>query len=179
MRLPSGTNWGATDEERHRRYPADTVLDLPADRLVRLDRAVTVDAPAALTFRWLCQLSIAPYSYDLLDNRGRKSPSQLVPGSDQLAVGQEMMVFRLTEVQPGSSFTGRGLPKPERLFGPLAVTYAVHPLDDVSSRLVCRLVLAQDGWFDRLRGALLVWGDLIMMRKEFLTLKRYAERDAH
>ena len=59
--------WNATEAER-----AELATDVPCDRLVpggrRLVRAVDVDAPAPLVFRWLCQLRVAPYSYDTLDN---------------------------------------------------------------------------------------------------------------
>ncbi|MBK5116642.1 MAG: hypothetical protein JJE23_06940, partial [Thermoleophilia bacterium] len=63
--------WGSTSSERSQSYPCDTLLDDPDDALFR---AVDIDARPATVFRWLCQLRVAPYSYDLLDNRGRRSP---------------------------------------------------------------------------------------------------------
>ena len=62
-------HWGTTADERQRRYPGDD-LHLAEARV--LFRAITIDAPVAVVFRWLCQLKVAPYSYDLLDNRGRR-----------------------------------------------------------------------------------------------------------
>ncbi|HVN11680.1 MAG TPA: hypothetical protein VMT69_06285 [Kineosporiaceae bacterium] len=45
--------------------PAHNVV---AGRAIRLTRAVTVHAASPLVYRWVCQLTQAPYSYDLLDN---------------------------------------------------------------------------------------------------------------
>ena len=64
-----------------------------------------------------------------------------------------------------------------RLFGPVAMTYAAEPAGP-GSRIVCRLVVPQDGALGWTRSRLLAWGDLVMMRKQLLTLKRLAERDA-
>lgn len=168
-------NWGARPAEQERSYPADDLLTGPA-RL--LTRAVTVRAPAALAYRWLCQLAVAPYSYDWLDNLGRRSPQQLTPGSANLRVGQKMMVFELVDVRPGQQFTGIGTPGARRLFGHLAGTYAVEPIDADHSRLICRLVIAEPTGLGRLRAIGLAWGDVVMMRRQLLNLARLAERDA-
>ena len=52
---------------------------------------------------------------------------------------------------------------------------AIHPRDDGSSRLIVRLDARATTLFQRVRRALLAWGDLIMMRKQLLTLKQLAE----
>ncbi|MFI9450410.1 hypothetical protein [Amycolatopsis sp. NPDC052450] len=175
MSFGSPANWGATPEERRRAQPADTLLDGP---VARFDRAVTVHAPAALAYRWLCQISVAPYSYDLLDNLGRRSPGTLTPGADELAPGDTLIVFELTEVERGRHLTGRTFAKSENLFGPVAATYSVEPIDERSCRMLCRIVVTSQGFRGRLKEFLLGWGDLIMMRKQLLTLKKHAERDA-
>ena len=77
--------WGATAEEAARPYPADTLLDGP---VLLATRAVGVDAPTSTVYRWLCQVAVAPYSYDWLDNLGRRSPRRLTPGADDLHVGK-------------------------------------------------------------------------------------------
>src|SRR5215207_3591766 len=134
-----------------------------------LHRAVDVAAPAAVTFRWLCQLRVAPYSYDLLDNRGRRSPRTLTPGLDELAVGQRVCrIFRLESFTPGSLLT-------LRLTGTVALTYAAVPAGADASRLVARVRMSG---LDPVRRRALAWGDLVMMRKQLRTLGALAERDA-
>ena len=169
-------NWGTNATEIARRYPADDVYSGPA---AALTRAVTVQAPTDLVYRWLCQVGVAPYSYDLVDNLGRRSPQQLTPGADELEIGDRMMIFELTDVQPGRQWTGVSFGRARRLFGPIAATYAVEPGDsDDGCRLLCRLSFEQPNGLDRLRAVLLSWGDLIMMRRQLLNLKALAERDA-
>ena len=137
-----------------------------------LTRAISVRAPAALTWRWLCQVAVAPYSYDWIDNRGRRSPDTLTPGADQLEPGQTMaVVFRLTSYDDGHLWTAITSPRGRRVFGPVAITYAAE-------RIVCRLAVAASGPLARLRAHALAWGDLVMMRRQFLNLKALAERDS-
>jgi hypothetical protein len=169
------TVWGATPAEHTRPYPAD---DLVVGRAVRMTRAVTVHASLAMAYRWLCQVTQAPYSYDLLDNRGRRSPREITPGAIDLEPGQELLgLFTLVDIRPGRQFTMRGLPRATRLFGPLAMTYAVEPRSAVECRLLCRLVAGTPTPASRIRGIALMWGDLIMMRRQLLTLRNLAERD--
>src|SRR3954447_3949711 len=125
-------SWGATDDDLRRPLPCDGLL---VDAPVVLHRAVDVAAPPDLLFRWLCQLRTAPYSYDLVDNLGRRSPQRLTPGLDRLVVGQPAMrVFHLASfARPEQlTFVHTGL------FGRVAVTYAVTPADG-GSHLYARI----------------------------------------
>jgi hypothetical protein len=164
--------WGSTAEERSRVYPCDRCL--PGDNAV-LFRAVDVAAPPALLFAWLCQLRAAPYSYDWLDNFGRTSPRRRDPTLAELAVGQRVMrIFELVDFERDRQLTL--LLRRSRFLGEIAVTYAVAR-NACGARLVVKLRVAQR------RGSLLhglfALGDLIMMRKQLLTLKALAETEAH
>ncbi len=166
--------WGASPEEVRRPYPADGLV--PGALL--LTRAISVRAPADLTWRWLCQVAVAPYSYDWIDNRGRRSPQELTPGADRLELGQAMaIVFRLASFEDGHHWTALTTPRGERMFGPVAMTYAAEP-EGTDSRIVCRIAAAARGPIGRVRAHALAWGDLVMMRRQFLNLKGLAERDA-
>ena len=113
-----------------------------------------------------------------MDNRGRRSPRELTAGADRLELGQTMaVVFRLVDFEDGHHWTAVTTPRGERLFGPVAMTYAAEP-DPAGSRIVCRLAVAADGPLRRARAYALAWGDLVMMRKQLITLKVLAERDA-
>ena len=164
-------NWGSTAEERDRQYPCDALVTQP---YVVLFRALDVEAPVAVVFRWLCQLRVAPYSYDWIDNLGRRSPRRLTPGLDELEVGQRFMIFRLAHFEPGASIT---LTTEHVVFGRIAITYRVTPRPAETSRLVVKLVVAsRPGPFGWVMARILPTGDLVMMRRQLLNLKRLAER---
>jgi hypothetical protein len=165
--------WGATAEEAEAEYPCDRLMAVP---VLRLHRAVDIAASPGVVYQWVCQLKVAPYSYDLLDNLGRRSRRALTPGVDDLAVGQRWMVFSITDFEPGRHVTGQVLPGPGRIFGQMAATYAIRPRSDSACRLVVRLSVEAATGLRRLRPAALAWGDLVMMRKQLRTLKRLAER---
>src|SRR5881397_3346484 len=111
--------WGTRPSERALPFPCDGYVDRP-DAVYY--RGITVQAPPASLFRWLCQLRAAPYSYDWIDNGGRRSPQTLTPGLDDLAVGQSVMrIFQLAAFEPGRHLTLLGRPATRRppLFGDL------------------------------------------------------------
>jgi hypothetical protein len=129
-------SWGATDEERRAEYPCAALVPAPALRLIR---AIDVAAPSETTFRWVCQLRLAPYSYDLVDNRGRRSPRTLTPGAGDVVVGDPFLtLFEIDGWQRGREITGVGLPDTAARFGPMACTYRVEAAGD-HRRLVGRL----------------------------------------
>jgi hypothetical protein len=168
--------WGATDDDLRRPLPCDRVL--PDAELV-VHRAVDVAAPPELVFRWLCQLRAAPYSYDLLDNLGRRSPRTLTPGLEQLERGQKfMMIYELVDFEPGRHITVRSKAFPW-MIGTQAVTYQVQPRPGGGSRLVAnRRVKPPKGVFWPMVNFNLPVIDLIMTRKQLRTLKKLAERQA-
>jgi hypothetical protein len=164
-------HWGSTAEERRRRYPCDDVLSEPGQVLFR---AVTVDAPPAVVFRWLCQLKLAPYSYDLLDNLGRRSPPHLVPGVEQLVVGEQFLIFELASFAVDEHLTL--CVRRHGVFGDLAISYVVVPEGPAASLLVVKLVtVPAHGVVGTVLRRLLPAGDLVMMRRQLLNLKALAE----
>ncbi|WP_041832887.1 hypothetical protein [Actinoplanes sp. N902-109] len=168
--------WGTWDEERARRYACDVHCPEPAESWFR---GTTVRAPRAVVFRWLCQLRVAPYSYDLIDNRGRRSPRVLTPGLERLAVGQRFAtIFRLVDFTPDEQITMSIDDRAALVaFGPLTMTYAVSTLDAGSTRLVVKLNVGRrgDGQWRAARRRVLAWGDLVMMRRQLQVLRSLAE----
>ena len=58
-------NWNATSDEEKELFPCDRYMTSEYRSLIR---AIDVSASANIVFRWICQLRIAPYSYDWLDS---------------------------------------------------------------------------------------------------------------
>jgi hypothetical protein len=158
--------WGSTPVERAASFPCDRHLDPPFESCFR---AVDVVAPMDLTFRWLCQLRVAPYSYDWIDNFGRRSPRQRDPSNEELQ--RWMTIFRLVEFEIGRQLTL--VIDRTKVFGKVTVTYALRPSSS-GSRILVKLNY-------QLASSLMRWllppADLIMMRKQLLTLKKLAERE--
>lgn len=163
-----GDRWGVTDAETRTSFGCDAVVP---DAPMQAWRGVTVGAPADIVWAWVRQLRLAPYSYDWVDNLGRRSPRQRSALSDP-AVGDVFTrgmgrdVGRVLAVEPGREVTAR--------IGPAVMSYRVEPLTDRSSRLLLKLVS---------RGVrpvtdLLSLGDLPMARRQLLNLKTLAEAEA-
>jgi hypothetical protein len=175
--------WGSTASERAARYRCDDLVQGPR---ITLYRAVDVAAPASLTHRWVGQLRVAPYSHDLIDNLGRRSPRELAPGLGPPRVGQRAMsIFRIVDVPPDGGMTlllmrpsGPTAPLTRPLWSPAAVTYRVSARPG-GSRLVVKYVTADPGGtLGAALRLLLPPGDLMMMRRQLLTLAALAARDA-
>jgi hypothetical protein len=168
--------WGTEEAERRLPFPCDHYLER-AD--AAYFRGITVRTAPAVLFRWLCQMRVAPYSYDWIDNGGRRSPRTLTPGLEDLAVGQSVMrIFTLVDFAKVRHLTlrikhGTGA---FSLFGDLALTYLIVPASPERCRLLVKIVARYPRGF---RGALmrwgLPWGDLVMMRRQLLNLKAFAE----
>ncbi len=172
------STWGTTAAERRLSFPCDRFL-IPFD--AAYFRAVPVRAPAPIVFRWLCQLRVAPYSYDWIDNGGHLSRRELIPGLDQLQVGQRVMtIFQLVDFEPNRHLTLRlRVARAKAIFGEIACSYVILPREDAWCRLVVKLLVRYPpGYTGAMMRRWLPWGDLFMMRKQLLTLKHLAERQS-
>jgi hypothetical protein len=140
-------------------------------------RAVSVNAPVEIVFRWICQLRAAPYSYDWIDNFGRQGPRHLVDELDRLRIGQKVMtIFRVHDFLTDHYVTIVLWPPRNFLCSDLRITYRCAPLGKKESRLMVRVQIRYPKHaFRGIIRSLLPWGDLLMMRKQLLTLKRLAE----
>lgn len=160
-------HWGTTEAERERAFPCDVFMPIPDQSFYR---AVSVDAPPGLVYRWLCQMKVAPYSYDLIDNLGRTSPRSLTPGLEHLERGQTFMfLFTLIDFDDRQVT----LRLSSALAGELCMSYQVT---EQPTRLVVKLNMKYPRsplkWIIQL---VMRWGDWFMMRKQLLTFKSLAE----
>lgn len=159
-----GDRWGVTDDETRRRFACD---DLVERSVLRAWRGVTIDAHAERVWPWVTQIRAAPYSYDWIDNLGRRSPRTLldlpepVVGEHFIACGRRAM-GRVLVVDPGRGFTGR--------IAGATMSYELLPQGD-STRLLLKIVMARG----RAIAPLVSVGDLVMARRQLLTLKHLAE----
>lgn len=175
----SSSQWGITlAEMRSENWPST-----PGDSLVPEEtwfRGVQVKAPAEKVFRWICQLRVAPYSFDWIDNFGRRSPRRLVSGLERLKTGQKVMeIFSLDDFSFDSFITIVLWPPRRLLCSDLRITYLCVPTRENETRLLVRVQICYPKHaFRSIICALLPSGDLLMMRKQLLTLKHLAEQSA-
>ncbi len=169
--------WNVTAAEQVATHPADRHVPAGGHHLLR---AVDVDAAPATVYRWLCQVAVAPYSYDRIDNLGRRSPSTLTPGAEEVTIGQRFQIGPVVEVEPGVHITVATAGNAARIFGQLAITWAVVPGVGTRSRILGCVALAPPrNLVDRCWQTLLGVGDLVMMCRQLLNLKALAEAADH
>jgi hypothetical protein len=159
-----GDRWGVTDAEVTRHYPCD---DYVASPVLQAWRGVTVNAPAARVWPWVAQIRLAPYSYDWIDNLGRRSPRTLhdlppprVGEPFTTATGRRL--GRILQVDDGVALTGR-----------IAHTIISYLLveEGGTTRLLMKLVAGRG----RVIAPALCVGDLVMARRQLLNLRQLAE----
>jgi hypothetical protein len=165
-----GDRWGVTTSEILRSYPCD---DFVASPTLQAWRGVRVEAPAAAVWPWVTQVRIAPYSYDWIDNLGRRSPGELM-GLPEPQAGDRFTtaagrwgVGRIVSVDPGRQLTGT--------IGGAFMSYVLVPQEPDVTRLLLKLVVRTSRWAAPGLSA----GDLIMARRQLLNLKQLAERHQH
>ena len=163
---------GATPAEAEAAYPTDALAEAPhrARPGHRCRRPGRRDLPVAVSTEG------CTYSYDWVDNLGRRSPRELTPALISWSPASPSW-SAITSFATDHHITGRATPAAERLFGVISLTYLGPEPRAVQDRLIIRLdVHRPTRLWEKARYRFLAWGDLIMMRKQLRTLKGLAEQ---
>jgi hypothetical protein len=160
--------------------PGDDVVERPT---FNATRAVTVAARPADIWPWLVQMGLHRagwYSYDWIDNLGRSSAERIIPELQDVHVGDFLPMNPNGKVGVWVKDFD-----PERWLlwwdkkGDMTWLWHLDPLDAQHTRLISR-VRGRYHWTSPgiLFSLLVDVGDVIMMRKCMLGIKRRAEREA-
>jgi len=171
-----------TDKELEYTYPEDKYIDKNS---ILLYRAISVNASSVKLFQWVSQMRFAPYSYDWIDNGGKKSPQYIIPSLPELKNGDAIMrIFTLINFRKNEflSFTipdtaPSYLRIPLKLFAKsFYITYQLFPVEENKTRLVVKIIVnSYQTFFHSLFVKIADIADYIMMRKQLLNFKRLAE----
>ncbi len=174
---PWQLRWGATDEEVARAMPGDDVVKSPT---FNATRGVTINAQPEEIFPWLVQIGFKRagwYSYDWIDNFA-PSATRILPELQHLAVGDMIpmlpdgrMAFWIKEFEANRFILWWDNK------GDVTWYWGLYPQDNSQTRLITRVRMRYH-WRSPLILAELVLdvGDIVMMRKCLLGIKRRAER---
>jgi hypothetical protein len=170
---PWQLRWGATDEEVARAMPGDDVVKHPT---FNATRSVTINAHPEEIFPWLVQIGFKRagwYSYDWLDNAGIHSAEHILPAFQHLAVGD--MIPMTTAFWVKDFEVNRFLLWWDNK-GEMTWYWGLYPQDDSQTRLITRVRMRYP-WRSPLilPDLVLDVGDIVMMRKCMLGIKRRAE----
>lgn len=173
---PWQLTWGATPAEVSRALPSDALVQAPH---FDATRAITISATPADVWPWLVQIGLTRagwYSYDILDNLGRRSAKRIIPELQGLAAGD------IVPMSPDGKHGMRvhSMDAPHSMVwgeaGGTTWTWQLDETDDGSTRLVTR-VRARYRWLSPAIAfsALVEFGDIWMMRKMLLNIRERAE----
>jgi len=164
-----GDRWGVSASETVRVYPCDAFIGSPT---LQAWRGVGVAAPVEAVWPWVAQVRLAPYSYDWIDNLGRRSPRELAGLAEPRAGERFTTAFgrghgRIVSVDPPKQLTGH--------IGGAFMSYVLVPASQDMTRLLLKIVIRTS----YLAAVGLSVGDLIMARRQLLNLKHLAEGRQH
>ena len=176
---PWQLRWGATPEELARTMPGDEIVHRP---IFNATRGVTVNARPEDIWPWIVQIGFwraGWYTYDLLDNAGRRSADHLVPEFQHTEVGDLVPLgpgknsgLRVKEFVPNRSMVWWSK-KDDRT----TWVWRLDPMPNGKTRLLTRvrapIFLAEP--LSILWLVMFELADFPMMRKCLLGIKRRAE----
>ena len=180
--VPWGTRWGATAEECRARMAGDAFMAESGHgrASIVMTRAISIAAPPSIVSPWLGQLGRGAgfYSYDRLDNGGKRSANHIVSWIPAPALGDSSAIGYLRHLEPGAELAWWA---PAESFlgaeGWMATDMRVAA-EGKGSRLVIRIsgdVMGRTAWLAK-RAFMVI--DCLMARRQLLEIRQRAERYA-
>jgi len=158
----------------------DSLPDISDTECRELIRSVEIHARPHDIFLWLKQLRVAPYSYDLIDNRRRKSPDFIIENLPPLKVNTHfLLAFHVSEFEEDSFIVCRFCEPINRPFNlclrGLSIEYRIFE-NESKIRLCCK-VKGYIGYDVFSRGFFLIFSmvNKIMMTRQLKNIKRLSE----
>lgn len=174
---PWQLRWGASGEEVKRAMPGDDIVRNPH---FIATRGVTVNAPPEKIWPWLVQMGCLRagwYSYDWVDNLGFHSSERIIPEFQQIQEGDSIpfspdgkMAMWVESYKTNHWILWTGAKGESTWF------WGLYPTGENSTRMLTRLRVHYDlklPWL--IYYVLFDAGDIVMMRKAMLGIKRRAE----
>lgn len=174
---PWQLRWGATDAEVKRVMPGDEIVSKPS---FNATRAVTIQATPQNIYPWIIQMGVTRagwYSYNLLDNLGRRSAESILPEHQNIQVGD--LVPRSPDGRQGMRV--KYFRKNKWVLwwdqkGDTSWVWEIHPQGEGKARLITRVRVKYRLFSSAILFNLLIeFFDILMMRKSMLGIKRRAE----
>lgn len=174
----------ATEQEKFATIAGDDLVEKP--HLVKT-RAISIDAPPEDVFAWIRQMGFGKagwYSYDFIDNLGRRSATKIHAEWQNVNTGDTVpggpVSFTASLVQPPHAFVllFHGAQKLSKRIS-FSLAYELHPNDN-NTRLVTRVrarINFPGGKF--IAKYLLGPGDGFMLRKQLRTLASLVHNSMH
>ena len=171
--------WGATAAEVAARMPGDALVPISH---FTATRAITINAAVDEVWPWLVQVGYRRAgfcSYDLLDNLGRPSATEILPQWQHVRRG-DIAAPMADPPTPQTSFVVAEAEPPSLIVwakDDSTWAWTLQPQADGSTRLVTRIKQRYRARPSALLTVILAeFGDFAMMRKMLLGIKRRAEQ---
>lgn len=175
-------HWNASVDEIASVMPGDELIDAPQ---LNATRSITIAAPPEHVFPWIRQMGFGRagwYSYDLIDNLGRRSATRIHPewqnvNSGDRVPGGPIDFTAVTVDEPRVVVLALGQPNAGSARVAFTLAYRLDSIDDTSAtRLVTRVRSRIDLPAGRLAARYVLGpSDGFMLRKQLANLRRRAE----
>lgn len=159
----------------------DSLPDIANTKCRDLDRRIKIRAGARDIYVWLTQLRIAPYSYDLIDNSGQKSPGYIIENLPPVKLNDHyLLAFHIIGFEENKFIAGRFCvpvnPPINRYFKEMYIEYRIREQGGITI-LWCRV----KGWYHNKMasvGFFYIFSqvNLIMTRRQLKKIRKLSEK---